>query len=114
MIETAAWVTPAESSSNAESLHEIPIFTEELAIEAKRVSAAWSHYFGKSIDTKQANHAAFFGFSKLLIVYTTTGKLYALASQTVAIVWRRFLGPHHRVVVTPITRHWVPVLSCWW
>ncbi|RHY35446.1 hypothetical protein DYB32_000109 [Aphanomyces invadans] len=106
-VQQMYWVTPTFDSDaidnddqEIKSLKVIPSYVEELAIEGKKLvkffaslSAMWS-----SQDTSK--HASTFGFAKLLVLYTSTGKLYGLDSQTGAVVWSRFLGRNHQLLVT--------------
>ncbi|KDO31298.1 hypothetical protein SPRG_03914 [Saprolegnia parasitica CBS 223.65] len=96
-VTKAYWVTPAGVEEQALSV--IPSFTEELALEGKKLL----HFFqtlGASPAKTASETSQFFGFSKLLILSTSTGKVYALASETGDIVWSRYVGRDHRLVVT--------------
>ncbi|OQR94099.1 hypothetical protein ACHHYP_01814 [Achlya hypogyna] len=97
-VAQAFWVTPAIEEAAALSV--IPSFTEELALEARKLV-----HFVQSLGAAPATPAStetshFFGFAKLLVLRTTTGKLYALSSETGAVVWSRFVGRSAQLLVT--------------
>ncbi|OQR81307.1 hypothetical protein THRCLA_11841, partial [Thraustotheca clavata] len=93
------WVTPASSAIEKEALTVIPSYTEELALEAKKFMRLFQS-FGAVAESSSSDNAYVFGFSKLLILATSTGKLYALASETGNVVWSRYIGKGYQLLVT--------------
>ncbi|CAK4661838.1 hypothetical protein LEN26_005748 [Aphanomyces euteiches] len=99
-VQQLYWVTPADSNDGLEKLSVIPSYVEELAIEAKKLTKFFSTISEAWQSSDARKHATTFGFAKLIVLYTSTGKLYALDSQTGDVVWSRFLGLNHQLLVT--------------
>ncbi|RHY78565.1 hypothetical protein DYB30_000035 [Aphanomyces astaci] len=95
------WVTPTfDSVDQDKSLKVIPTYWEELGLELKKLVKFASSLSTLWSATDTTKHSSTFGFAKLLVLYTSTGKLYGLDSQTGAVAWSRFLGPGHQLLVT--------------
>ncbi|GLD92016.1 hypothetical protein PINS_up000549 [Pythium insidiosum] len=112
-IKDVQWITPAESEIEKQPMKGIPSFMEELEIEADRlrqlvrhvatVSSSLFEAKGNAVDTKtrkEPDNAHFFGFSKLIVLLTESGRLYAIRAETNVIVWSVFVGPEYRLIVT--------------
>ena len=94
-IVQSEWVAPSDvHREETEGVVKIPSYSEALVLQYKSLLQLWKTLsFSKlALLWKSDNNDYFFGFSKLLIVLTTPGKLYALDSQTGSILWTRYLG----------------------
>ncbi|KAI9907941.1 hypothetical protein PsorP6_003227 [Peronosclerospora sorghi] len=116
-LKSVQWVTPAETEIEKQPLTHVPSFREEVELELKRLvllvdtvrTFATSFWHDKrpprgvhrsQAARKEPRNAHLFGFSKLIIVLTQSGKLVAIRAEARTVAWSVFMGPEYQLFVT--------------
>ncbi|OWY93547.1 hypothetical protein PHMEG_00037020, partial [Phytophthora megakarya] len=116
-IKRVRWVTPAETEIEKQALTRIPTFVEEVELEIKRLQQFVENVMSfsstlfdegtrqRGVDRsraarKEPPNAHLFGFSKYIMVLTTSGKLFAIRAEASTVAWSSFVGPEYQLFVT--------------
>nr|CCA25944.1 conserved hypothetical protein [Albugo laibachii Nc14] len=100
------WISPIETELEKDyHFSGIPTFTQEIQLELSRFIKFTSGIASfltnsKQSRTKISKNAHFFGFSKFVVLYTKSGKLFALQPEAQRIVWTKYIGPDYNVFVS--------------